>query len=113
MTSLSQWPVLTAAIVLLFVGSCGKGGTTLDEDANPSASGRAGSGSNDDDDNDEPNCGNGRLDKGEDCDGDLMEGVTCINLGFTGGQLSCDPEVCAFETSTCLQPTPSNGGAGG
>jgi hypothetical protein len=115
MTNCSQWPLRTAAIFLLLVvlvGSCGKGGTTLDQDANPSASGRAGSGPDDGGD-EEPSCGNGQIDKGEDCDGDLLDGVTCISLGFTGGQLSCDPAICAFDVSTCMRPTPSNGGAGG
>ena len=34
------------------------------------------------------NCGNGRFDVGEQCDGDLLS-VTCVTKGFAGGALGC------------------------
>lgn len=47
-----------------------------------------------------PTCGNGQLDPGEDCDGSLLGGATCIDLGFTGGTLGCTA-ACTFDTSAC------------
>ncbi len=46
------------------------------------------------------NCGNGQLDPGETCDGDLG-GLACTDLGFAGGTLSCDPSYCFLDTSAC------------
>src|SRR2546426_2358427 len=36
-------------------------------------------------------CGNGKREKDEQCDGGDPAGVTCANAGFDGGTLSCDP----------------------
>jgi len=47
-----------------------------------------------------PNCGNGRLDPGEQCDGTNLFGRDCATLGFTGGTLACRPD-CLFDTSHC------------
>jgi hypothetical protein len=101
----SGWVVRLAAIVALSLGACAKGATTLDEDAH-----QPNPGSSDDDGDDESPCGNDRIDEGEDCDGALLDGVTCINLGFTGGQLSCDPVTCMFETGACTRPANLGGG---
>jgi alpha-tubulin suppressor-like RCC1 family protein len=47
-----------------------------------------------------PTCGNGVLDDGEHCDGEL--GVPgCADLGFPGGVLSCAAN-CSLDTSGCL-----------
>lgn len=49
------------------------------------------------------NCGNGRIDNGEDCDGSNLNGKACATLSayaFTGGELSCSP-TCTFDTSAC------------
>lgn len=44
-------------------------------------------------------CGNGIVESGEDCEGEL-EGVTCARVGFDGGELACDAD-CAYDTSGC------------
>jgi hypothetical protein len=44
------------------------------------------------------NCGNGQIDPGEHCDGDLIE-VTCEDLGFEGGIVGC--KDCFADTSRC------------
>ena len=49
-----------------------------------------------------PTCGNGAIDAGEQCDGVLLGGQTCVTVGaFVGGSLTCAPQ-CAFDTSSCL-----------
>ena len=45
-------------------------------------------------------CGNGRIDPGEQCDGDNLQGFTCIDLGIAGGTLGCTSE-CTYDTSMC------------
>jgi hypothetical protein len=45
-------------------------------------------------------CGNGQLDEGEDCDGDLFA-VTCEDYGFDGGELTCGPN-CNVGTAGCF-----------
>jgi len=67
-------------------------------------------GCSDVDDNDENNCGNGFVDGSEECDGGIG-GLSCtdLNLGFTGGTLSCyppgDASECQFDTSGCTSAT--------
>ncbi len=46
-------------------------------------------------------CGNGVLDSGEACDGDLLNGQDCQQLGFSGGILSCRTDCSGFDTSLC------------
>jgi hypothetical protein len=53
-------------------------------------------------------CGNAAIDEGEDCDGALTGGVTCLTLGFDGGDLGCDAN-CVFDTSGCSLETCGNG----
>lgn len=45
-----------------------------------------------------PYCGNGVLERGEQCDGDIIP-TSCQGLGYSGGLLSCDN--CRFDTSGC------------
>ncbi|RKY25411.1 MAG: hypothetical protein DRP79_06635, partial [Planctomycetota bacterium] len=46
-------------------------------------------------------CGNGRIDPGEECDGNELGGKTCEDFDdYTGGQLSCNPD-CTFNFSDC------------
>ena len=54
-----------------------------------------------------PTCGNGALDPGEECDGELLAGQTCeVLVPATlpwldgGGTLSCS-DTCTFDTSQC------------
>ena len=46
-------------------------------------------------------CGDGALDRGEQCDGHELNGGTCQALGAGGGILSCTP-TCIYDTSGCL-----------
>jgi hypothetical protein len=102
---LARW--MTAACVLWMVSSCSKGATTLDEDAD-----RADAPPVQEEENPRP-CGDGVIGDGEDCDGNALDGVTCINLGFTGGTLYCDPVMCTFDTTMCTKPDSGGGGSNG
>ncbi len=48
-------------------------------------------------------CGNGEVDRpNEDCDGNNLDGATCVSLGFLGGgTLSCTGD-CHYFTENCL-----------
>lgn len=46
-------------------------------------------------------CGNGKIDANEQCDGGNLNGFTCESLGNAGGTLGCDPVTCTFDTSMC------------
>ncbi|MDY0004154.1 MAG: DUF4215 domain-containing protein, partial [Polyangia bacterium] len=49
-----------------------------------------------------PDCGNGQLDQGEQCDGPLLGGATCESVGsYVGGQLSCQSN-CVYNVSSCI-----------
>jgi hypothetical protein len=47
-----------------------------------------------------PNCGNGSLNAGEECDGNLLGGATCSAAGFNAGTVSCTAG-CTLDTSQC------------
>ncbi|HLC61483.1 MAG TPA: hypothetical protein VJI52_00515 [Candidatus Nanoarchaeia archaeon] len=51
-----------------------------------------------------PDCGNGRLDPGEGCDGTLFGGISsCTNFStFNGGNLRCTT-TCQLDTSSCTE----------
>ena len=55
-------------------------------------------------------CGDGKVNNGEDCDGNNLNGKTCSTLtgsSFTGGTLKC-ANGCTFDTSSCettIQPS--------
>ena len=52
-----------------------------------------------------PQCGNGVLERGEQCDSQDLGGRDCVGLGlgFSGGELGCDPD-CRLDTSACHTP---------
>jgi len=50
-----------------------------------------------------PNCGNGKIDPGEQCDGANLGGKLCISLGFSGGTLKCTSS-CTLSTLQCTGP---------
>ncbi|HOE82652.1 MAG TPA: hypothetical protein PK329_06805, partial [Myxococcota bacterium] len=50
-----------------------------------------------------PNCGNGEIDRGEQCDGANLNEKTCETLGFDGGTLGCTA-ACLFDTNACTAP---------
>jgi hypothetical protein len=58
-------------------------------------------------DTDAQACGNGSIDPGEQCDGNNLGGSSCVDHGFDGGVLACDPVVCVYDTSGCTE-MPSN-----
>jgi hypothetical protein len=49
-------------------------------------------------------CGNGVLDPGELCDGDLLGGAGCASEGFGTGTLRCKSSCQAFDRSACSGP---------
>lgn len=49
----------------------------------------------------DPVCNNGVVESGEQCDAADLQGFDCIALGYTGGTLYCDAELCTFDTSFC------------
>jgi hypothetical protein len=57
-----------------------------------------------------PECGNGVIDDGEQCDGGNLGGFTCVDLGYSGGTLGCDPITCTYDASACV--TDMDGGSG-
>ena len=75
--------------------------TTGDGDGDPTTTG-------DGDGDPGPDCGNGALDPGETCDGNNFGGVTCVDLGFDQGALTCTN--CAVSTASCMNaPQPGLG----
>lgn len=56
------------------------------------------------------NCGNGKIDSGEVCDGTNLNGRTCVEEGFEEGDLKCSDDCTAFDKSDCYTPcTPDCG----
>ncbi|MCB9614501.1 MAG: DUF4215 domain-containing protein [Sandaracinus sp.] len=53
-------------------------------------------------------CGNGTVEIGEECDGEVRDGTSCVDLGYAGGELGCDP-LCSFDKSACVETTCGNG----
>jgi len=56
----------------------------------------------------EPDCGNGVVDAGEQCDGANLNEQTCETQGFDGGTLSCTA-ICQFDTTGCTKIGPDCG----
>lgn len=54
-------------------------------------------------------CGDGVIMGNEECEGNNLQGASCVNLGFEGGTLSCDPVTCQYDTSNCSDTTCGNG----
>jgi MYXO-CTERM domain-containing protein len=50
-------------------------------------------------------CGNGAIDPGEDCDGDITKAFSCSELSMGMGLLGCTPD-CAYDTSKCSGGSP-------
>jgi hypothetical protein len=59
-------------------------------------------------------CGNGIIEYElgyEVCDGTDLQGLTCFDFGYLGGQLACDPILCQrFVFSSCEGPSPCGNG---
>ena len=54
------------------------------------------------------NCGNQKLDTGEQCDGNNLAGQTCVKLKFDGGSLSCRKD-CKLDKTKCTYASCGNG----
>jgi hypothetical protein len=54
-------------------------------------------------------CGDGQVDGFEECDGDNLNGQTCQDLGYTGGELACIEDFCWFDTDGCTGNPCGNG----
>ena len=80
-----------------------------DGDGDPSTTN--GDGDADPTDSGDPVCGNGAIDDGEQCDGGNLGGFTCVDLGYSGGTLGCDPVTCTYDASACV--TDMDGGGSG
>ncbi len=52
----------------------------------------------------EPECGNGRVEVGEICDGDDTHGVSCNGLGLGDGELGCKGNCLEFDKGDCGAP---------
>ncbi|MBN2459660.1 hypothetical protein JXB28_05220 [Candidatus Woesearchaeota archaeon] len=55
-----------------------------------------------------PVCGNGIVERGEDCDGSNLLGNDCTRLGFFGGTLACTRD-CKYDTSRCINQVCGDG----
>lgn len=97
----------TVSILSLLVIGCPDGGATADTDLETSSS----SSTTDDpteittadsSSSGEPNaCGDGMVEFGEACDGDLFGDETCETQGFLFGELSCSADCESFSTAGC------------
>jgi len=56
-----------------------------------------------------PDCNDGDIDPGEECDGHDLGGASCSTLGFAGGELACTSD-CRFDASDC-EPFPCGDGS--
>jgi hypothetical protein len=53
-------------------------------------------------------CGDATIDPGEDCEGSDLAGMSCTDLGYTGGELACGLD-CLFDTSGCTSAVCGDG----
>lgn len=56
------------------------------------------------------NCGNGQVEAAEQCDGNNLDGESCVSQGFTSGVLACTAQ-CTFNVSGCDSVSPACGNA--
>jgi hypothetical protein len=89
----------------------GDGDPTTEGDGDPTTEGD-GDPTTEGDGDPTPTCGNGIVDPGEQCDGANLNGFSCVDLGYSGGMLACDPLTCTFDASGCTTNT-DGGGTGG
>jgi hypothetical protein len=57
-------------------------------------------------------CGDGIIGPYKECDGKNLQGADCVDLGFRGGVLACNPASCRFDTSMCIGDGPFGGSTG-
>ena len=51
-------------------------------------------------------CGNGIIDDGEVCDGDILAAQSCASLGYVSGTLACGEDCTAFDEAECWTEPP-------
>lgn len=51
-------------------------------------------------------CGDMIVEGPEDCEGNTVNDVTCSDLGFSSGNLTCDI-ACSYDTTSCIPITPT------
>lgn len=94
-------------------GSDGGGTTTGGSSSGTGSTSSGGTSASSSSSGGDPECGNGVIDPGEQCDGTNLNGFDCTNLGYTGGTLACDPVTCTFDTSMCESGGSSTSGHSG
>jgi hypothetical protein len=52
-----------------------------------------------------PHCGDDHIDENEACDGKDLGGLTCNDLGYSGGALGCADDCTGFDVEKCAQGT--------
>jgi hypothetical protein len=60
-----------------------------------------------------PMCGNNIIDDGEQCDGANLGGFDCVDLGYSGGTLGCDPITCTYDAASCTTDMGGSSGTSG
>jgi hypothetical protein len=58
-------------------------------------------------------CGDAAIQIGEQCDGTELNGFTCVDLGYSSGDLACDPVTCTYDASGCMTDMDGGSGSGG
>jgi hypothetical protein len=48
-----------------------------------------------------PECGDGQIEGREQCEGDDLQNLSCLDAGYSGGTLACDPQTCFLDFSGC------------
>ncbi len=86
-------------------GAGGQGAASVSSSSKASSGGQggaasSGSGGNSGGGGAGPECGNGKLEDGEDCDGQDFGAKTCADFGFAAGSLQCNA-LCAIVLSGC------------
>ncbi len=109
------WAVVLASVSVLalvlvgLLGACGPtAGASDNANGNANTSNSNSNSNANDNTNDNtvgPNCGNGVIDQGEDCDGAALGGLNCISLGHLGGDLACQTS-CTFDQTDCFDTQP-------
>jgi hypothetical protein len=50
-------------------------------------------------------CGDGIISGNELCDGENLDGKSCVSLGYDGGDLACSENCLSFDKSNCVRET--------
>jgi hypothetical protein len=111
-------------IVLVSLAGCGESardlgdgtdGETADDTATGGTDTDSGTGDGDGDEEGESGeetgggeaCGNGTIEPGEACEGDNLDGQSCEDLGFAGGELTCSDQ-CMLDATGCTDAVCGN-----